>query len=162
MTTISRTSILGGTDMPVPSSNPIDFAKIALEMRPTVARWYNAEVEVIDPNLQDVEWDEVTNEYENTPEVVVWSGKARIQPLRTASTPDLGIMQGAIEAIRVQVPYDADLSLVRKGMQVKVISGGEDHVLESLQFVVRSAVNSSYGWNRTIECDADIKSVANG
>ena len=148
--------------MPVPSTNPIDFAKIALEMRSTVARWYNAEVQIIDPNLEDVEWDEVTNEYENSPEVIIWSGKARIQPLRTATTPDIGIAQGAIEAIRVQVPYDADLSLVRKGLQVKVIDGGEDKVLESLQFVVRSAINSSYGWNRTIECDADVKSVANG
>jgi len=52
--------------------------------------------------------------------------------------------------------------LIRKGLQVKVTDGGEDHVLESLQFVVSSAVNSSYGWNRTIECDVDVKSVADG
>jgi hypothetical protein len=76
--------------------------------------------------------------------------------------PDLGITQGAIESIRVQVPYDATIGLVRKGLQVQVVSGGEDATLQDLQFVVRSGINSSYGWNRTIECDADVKSVADG
>lgn len=143
--------------MAISKNSSIDFAKIALEMRSTVARWYNADVQIVDPNLGDVEWNEFTNEYENNPATVIWSGKARVQPLRTATVPDLTVMQGSVRAIRVQVPYDADLSLIRKGMQVKVVNGGEDHVLENLSFVVRSAVNSSYGWNRTIECDVDIK-----
>jgi len=148
--------------MAISSSTPIDFAKIATEMRTIVARWYNATVQIIDPNVGDQVWDPSTNAYTGDTATVVWSGSARIQPLRTARTPDMTVTQGAIEAIRVQVPYDSGLSLVRKGLQVKVTSGGEDAVLADLQFVVRSAINSSYGWNRTIECDVDVKSVANG
>jgi len=72
------------------------------------------------------------------------------------------VAQGAIQGVRVQVPYDPSLPLIRKGLQVKVTDGGQDAVLESIQFVVRSAINSSYGWNRTIECDVDVKSVSNG
>jgi len=34
-------------------------------------------------------------------------------------------------------------------------------VLEQLGFVIRSAVNSSYAWGRTIECEVDLKSVSN-
>lgn len=143
-------------------SGNIDFAAIAQEMRQTVARWYNATVEIIDPNLGDQTWDPVTNTYSGDSDVVVWSGAARIQPLGSDRMPDLTVTQGGIRGIRVQVPYDAELPLIRKGLQVKVTDGGEDVVLESLQFVVSSAINSSYGWNRTIECDVDVKSVANG
>jgi hypothetical protein len=143
--------------MAISKDAPIDFAKIAAEMRQTVARWYNATVEVFDPNLEGLEWDPETNEYSGDPEVIVWSGSARVQPIRNATVPELGVMQGAIESIRVQIPYDAEVGLIRKGMMVRVTDGGEDTVLQNLSFVVRSAVNSSYGWNRTIECDVDVK-----
>lgn len=148
--------------MPISKDSPIDFAAIATEMRDTATRWYNGAVEIVDPNLEDVVWDAETNTYTGDTDVVLWSGKARIQPLRTASTPDLGVTQGAVEAIRVQIPYDADLALIRKGLQVRVTDPGETAVLAQLQFVVRSAVNSSYGWNTTIECDVDVKSVSDG
>jgi len=148
----------------ISKSTPIDFAKIALEMRDIVARWYNATIQIVDPNVRDLNdyWNPATNTYSQGTETLVWSGKARIQPLGSASEPDLGITQGAIESIRVQVPYDNTLGLIRKGMQVVVTDGGENHVLESLQLVVLSAINSSYGWNTTIECDADVKAVADG
>jgi hypothetical protein len=145
--------------MAISRNSSIDFAKIAIDMRETVARWYNATIEIVDPNLGNQEWDPITNEYSGNSESVLWSGKARVQPLRQSrgSTPNLNVMQGGIESIRVQVPYDANLPLIRKGLQIKVLDGGEDEVLTSVQFIVRSAVNSSYGWNRTIECDVDIR-----
>jgi hypothetical protein len=148
--------------MAISKNTPIDFAKIATEMRSIVARWYNAQIKIIDPNIGDEVWDPATNTYTGTAAVEIYSGPARIQPIKNATMPDLGITQGAIESIRVQVPYDATIGLVRKGLQVQVVSGGEDATLQDLQFVVRSGINSSYGWNRTIECDADVKSVADG
>jgi hypothetical protein len=148
--------------MAISKNTPIDFAKIATEMRSIVARWYNAQIKIIDPNIGDEVWDPATNTYTGTAAVEIYSGRARIQPIKNATMPDLGITQGAIESIRVQVPYDATIGLVRKGLQVQVVSGGEDATLQDLQFVVRSGINSSYGWNRTIECDADVKSVADG
>jgi hypothetical protein len=148
--------------MAISKDTPIDFAKIAEEMRDIVARWYNGEIKIIDPNIGDAVWDVMTNTYTGNSAVEIYSGAARIQPIRNARTPDLGITQGAIESIRVQVPYDATIGLVRKGLQVQVVSGGEDASLQDLQFVVRSGINSSYGWNRTIECDVDVKSVADG
>lgn len=157
-----QTSTHGGTNMPISSSNPIDFAAIAVEMRGAVARWYNATIQIIDPNTRDQAWNLTTNTFTNNPATVLYTGSARIQPIGADKMPDLGITQGGTRGIRVQVPYDANLPLIRKGLQVKVTDGGEDHVLESLQFVVSSAINSSYGWNRTIECEVDVKSVANG
>jgi hypothetical protein len=146
--------------MPVSSSSPIDFASIAMEMRAAVARWYNAQIEIIDTNIREQEWDEFTNDYISNSETVIWSGSARVQPIKTERLPDMDIMQGAVRGVRIQVPYDANLSLIREGMQIRITDGGEDVVLENLILTVRSAINSSYGWNRTIECDADVKSTA--
>ena len=146
--------------MPVSSSSPIDFASIAMEMRAAVARWYNAQIEIIDTNIREQEWDEFTNDYISNSETVIWSGSARVQPIKTERLPDMDIMQCAVRGVRIQVPYDANLSLIREGMQVRITDGGEDVVLENLILTVRSAINSSYGWNRTIECDADVKSTA--
>jgi hypothetical protein len=128
-------------------------------MRAAVARWYNAQIEIINPNTREQEWDEVTNEYISDSAEIVWSGVGRVQPISTTRTPNLDIAEGAIRSVRIQVPYDANLSLIRKGMQVRVTGGGEDAVLETVILTVRSSVNSSYGWNRTIECDADVKNV---
>jgi len=143
----------------ISKSTPIDFAKIALEMRTIVARWYNATVEIVDPNIREQAWDLATNAYSTSSESIVYSGSARVQPLRASSEPDITFTQGSIRGVRIQVPYDASVGLMRKGFQVRVTSGGEDVLLESLKFVVVSAVNSSYGWNRTIECDVDVKSA---
>lgn len=146
--------------MPVSSSQPIDFAKIATEMRATVAKWYNGSIQIIDTNIREQTWNEFTNTYGTDTAAVVYSGSARIQPINSARMPDLDIMQGGVQSVRIQVPYSANLSLIRKGMQVRIVSGGEDAILDDLILTVRSAINSSYGWNRTIECDADVKSVA--
>jgi len=139
-----------------------DFQKIAQEMRKSVAYWYNAEVQIVDPEVRHSEWDPVTNEYDFIEENVLWSGPARIQPigLTGARMVDLNVMQGAIKNIRVQVPYDESLPLIRKGLQVRVVSGGEDDVWANMRMIVNSAVNSSYGWNRTIECELDTRSPA--
>ena len=145
--------------MAISKNTSIDFAKIATEMRDIVSRWYNAEIQIIDPNLRNQVWDMATNTYSTTSEVVLYSGSARVQPLREASTPDIGVTQAAVHGVRIQVPYDASVGLMRKGLQVRVTDGGEDSVLEDLKFVVKSAINSSYGWNRTIECEVDVKSV---
>lgn len=157
-----QTSTHGGTDVAISSNTPIDFAAIAVAMRGTVARWYNASVQIIDPNLEDQTWDPVTNTYSGNSATVIYSGSARVQPIGADRTPAMDFAQAGIRGIRVQVPYDASIPLIRKGLQVKVTNGGEDAVLETLQFVVSSAINSSYGWNRTIECDVDVKSVADG
>jgi len=73
--------------MPVSSGSPIDFAAIAIQMRSTVARWYNAQVEIIDPDLLDQTWDLETNEYTGSSETIIWSGSARIQQIKDARTP---------------------------------------------------------------------------
>lgn len=138
----------------------INFAAISEEMRSIISYWFNASIQIVDPNVGEVEWDVVTNTQTSGAPTVLWSGNARIQHLKPNSTPDAGFSQTDIRGIRIQLPLDVELGLIRKGLQVIVTDGGSDPVLEQLGFVIRSSINSSYAWGRTIECDVDLKSVS--
>jgi hypothetical protein len=147
--------------MGVFTSGAINFAAISDEMRFTMLPWMNGTVQIVDPNVENAEWDPFTNEYIGGNATVIWQGPARIQHLRNETMPDVGFSNVSIRGIRLQVPMDEDIGFVRKGLQVIVTDGGSDPELEQLQFVVTSAINSSYAWGRTIECEVDLKSVAN-
>lgn len=147
--------------MGVFANGGINFSAISAEMRKTQLNWFNATIQIIDPNVEDVEWDVYTNTQSAGTPTVIWSGPARVQHLKASATPDVAYSQTDIRGIRIQLPMDAEIGLIRKGLQVVVTNGGSDTVLEQLGFVVRSSINSSYAWGRTIECDVDLKSVAN-
>lgn len=139
----------------------VDFAAVSAQMASTMLSWMNATIQIIDPNVNEQEWDPFTNTYTGGNATVLWQGPARIQHLSSESLPEVGYNQVGIRGIRLQVPMDPELGFVRKGLQVVVTDGGSDVELEQLQFVVTSAINSSYAWVRTIECEVDVKSVAN-
>lgn len=143
------------------TSGAVDFASVSAQMASTMLSWMNATVQIIDPNTENSEWDPFTNEYIGGEATVLWQGPARIQHLQGEAMPVVGYSQIGIRGIRLQVPMDPELGFVRKGLQVIVTDGGSDVELEQLQFVVTSSINSSYAWVRTIECEVDVKSVAN-
>jgi Family of unknown function (DUF6093) len=146
--------------MGVFNSANLDFASIGETMAKTALLWMNAQIQIVDPNTEDAEWDTLTNEYIGGSATVLWSGPARIQHLNQ-SIGVAGFSETGIRTIRVQVPLDVDAGFLRKGLQVIVTDAGNDYELEQLQFVINSAINSSYAWLRTIECDVDVKSIAN-
>jgi hypothetical protein len=144
--------------MPVSSSAPIDFTKISAEMSVTAQRWMNGSIEIVDPNLESLVFDPWTNDSSGT-EVVLWSGAARIQQIAyETKDPDGGKSILANRRVRFQVPLDETRSFVRAGLVVRVTDGGLFPDLEKMQFSVSSAINSSYAWLLTIECEADVKS----
>lgn len=139
----------------------VDMAKIGAEMASTASGWFNASIEIVDPNIETAEWDPWTNEQTAGSSTVLWSGPARIQHLKNESLPTVGFSEISVRGIRVQIPLDESTGFIRKGLQVIVTDGGNDSQLEQLQFVITSAINSSYAWLRTIEAEVDVKSVAN-
>jgi hypothetical protein len=144
--------------MPVSSSSPIDFSAISTEMGVTARRWMNGTIEIVDPNLGDLVFDPWTNESTGT-ETVLWSGSARIQQIAYETRdPDAGKSMLASRRVRFQVPLDETRAFVRAGLVIRVIDGGLFPDLENMQFNVSSAINSSYAWLLTIECEADVKS----
>lgn len=144
--------------MPVSSSAPIDFAKISAEMGATAQRWMNGAIEIVDPNLDDLVFDPWTNESSGS-ESVLWTGSARIQPVAYETRdPDGGKSMLASRRVRFQVPLDETRTFVRSGLVVRVTDGGLFPDLTNMQFNISSAINSSYAWLLTIECEADVKS----
>lgn len=146
--------------MGVFASGGLDFATVSQQMGKTILSWMNATVQIVDPNTGDAIWDPFTNTETGGEPTVLWQGPARIQHLKSETLPDVGFSQTSIRGIRVQIPLDPELGFIRKGLQVIVMDGGSDPQLEQLQFVITSAINSSYAWIRTLECEVDVKSVA--
>jgi hypothetical protein len=147
--------------MAISKSTPIDFAKISQEMAWVTSRWMNGAINIVDPNTSGQTWNPSTNEYTGGSETILWSGSARIQPLGSGSNPeaDYAFSSAGVRRIRIQVNIDPARDFVRKGLRVRVTDGGEDVDLVKLDFVVINAINSSYAWLRTIECEADMKNV---
>jgi hypothetical protein len=144
--------------MAVYKSSPINFAKISDEMSWVAERWMNAEIEIIDPNLKDLDWDEWTNTSKGE-SIVLWSGKARVQQVAyETGTPENGRAVLANRRVSFQVPRDEVRPFIRSGLTIRVTDGGEFPGLENIDFMVISSINSSYAWLTSIECKADLKS----
>jgi Family of unknown function (DUF6093) len=139
----------------------VNFAAIGSEMAKSYMQWLNGSIQIVDPNTGEGVWDEWANTYTGGEPTVLWSGPARIQHLRSETLPDVGFSQVSIRGIRVQVPLDVEAGFIRKGLQIIITDGGNDYELEQLQFIITSAINSSYAWGRTIEAEVDVKSIAN-
>ena len=150
---------LGGINVGV-FNNGVDFSAMGAEMAKTALPWMNGSIQIVDPNVENATWDPWTNEYTGGSSTVLWSGPARIQHLKTEMLPEAGFSQVSIRGIRVQIPLGGEAPFIRKGLQIIVTDGGNDVELEQLQFVVTSAINSSYAWLRTIEAEVDVKSIA--
>lgn len=143
--------------MAISRDSKINFEAISEEMGAIAARWFNGAIQIVDPNLDDLTFDPWTNTSTGT-ETVLWSGEARIQPINLATDPDGGKSVLATRRVRFQVPLDDTRDFVHAGLVVRVTDGGQFPDLVNLQFNISSAVNSSYAWLLTIECEADVKS----
>ena len=143
--------------MAISKSSKIDFAAISAEMGSIAERWFNGTIQIVDPNLDDLTFDPWTNSSTGT-ETVLWTGDARIQPINITRDLESGMSILANRRVRFQVPLDPTRSFVRAGLVINVTDGGQFPDLENLRFNISSAINSSYAWLLTIECEADVKS----
>jgi hypothetical protein len=135
----------------------IDFVAIGEEMAKVSHAWMNGEVEIFDANVSSDGWDPYTNTETASEPTVIWTGRARIQPINSAATPVVGFSEMSVRRVRVQVPLDSEAGFIRKGLSLRVTSPGNDYALDGLVFTINEAINSSYGWLRTLMCEVDLK-----
>ena len=135
-----------------------DFGAISSVMGEATSLWMNATIEIYDPNLRDLEWNEWTNEMEGDA-ILVWEGIARVQPIRNADvqTPSVGFATSSLRRVRIQAPLDPDRDYIRPGFLVKVKNADLYPDLEELDLIVTTALNSTYAWLTTIDCDVNAK-----
>ena len=135
-----------------------NFPAISEVMADATSLWMNASIEIYDPNLRDLQWDEWTNEMSDNA-ILVWSGIARVQPIRNADvqTPSVGFATSSLRRVRIQAPLDPERDYIRPGFLVKVKDATLFPDLEELDLIVTTALNSTYAWLTTIDCDVNAK-----
>lgn len=139
----------------------INIAAVAELMRATEESWMNGLIQIIDPNIGEGNYSVLNNRTTGGEPVVLWEGKARIQPIR-AATPSAGTFENAsIRGVRFKIPLGADIGVgpIREGLQIYVIDGGEDESLTHYNYIISNGINSSLAWNRTIEATVDLGAV---
>jgi len=136
-----------------------NFEAISQVMGEATSLWMNAAIEIYDPNLRGMDWDEWTNEVTSGEAILVWSGIARVQPIRNADvqTPEVGFATSSIRRVRIQAPLDPERAYVRPGFMVKVTDAPLFPDLAELDLVVTTALNSTYAWLSTIDCEVNAK-----
>lgn len=143
--------------MGVYANSNVDFSAIAFEMGGTIANWFNASVQIVDPNSSESTWDVYTNTEVTAEPTILWEGRARIQPLSNYATPVVGYVELSDRQVRVNLPLDIDAGFIRKGLQIHVIDPGNDYMFSNQVMNITGAINSSYAWARTVMCIVDVK-----
>ncbi len=117
----------------------------------------NAEIEVFYTNIGEAEFDPETGDYTYPEtETILYTGKARIQPIRAAVDRD----QTQIQTVLVSIP---DLSVdVRPKHKMRVVSCAENIVLSHYKYVVHEVVDSSNLIERTFYVKSDTGVIVDG
>lgn len=90
---------------------------------------------------------------------VIWAGKARVQHLRAPRQFQDGVQVQVDRSFRFQLDPGDSVPHLYGGVKARVLDGGRDSSLETLAYVVDSAINSSHMAVRTIELKSNLKPV---
>lgn len=138
-----------------PDPTKVDVAGIAEAMRPTLYAWFTAHVRIYDPRRSQVSgYNPVTDQSatERARTLVLDSGAAGalIQPIRQPTRVEAGGQATGILGIRFQIKRVAPEvdQLLRGGLIVEVVDGGEDVELTHYGFALTETIDSSLAWGR--------------
>lgn len=146
------------------SFNPWDAEAVAEFMRPYVEPWFKEQawVHIVDPTLK-----EKITDWETGETIVVldpiWSGWARIKPLRTAlnSKQPYNATTTRVVQFWIDFPKDELEPDLRPGLEFAVEDGVNDPALTRHQFVITGAINGNDAWQRTVETVVNFESRPN-
>lgn len=88
---------------------------------------------------------------------IIWRGKARVQQLRAPREASSEYQTSDSRAFRFQLDPRDSVPQLYSGAKARVLTGGRDAGLESLAFVVDSAINSSHMAVRTVDLTASMR-----
>lgn len=142
----------------VPYADVDGYAEL---LRPLVTPWVKqAWVAIIDPTKRTTTENAITGVISNVTVTPVFTGWARVQPLRTALNVKRAVDTTTSRTVQFWVGYTKDDTLpdIKPGFEVVVMDGGNDPQLEEYQYVVTGSQNSSAAWQRTIETIVNLES----
>ena len=90
---------------------------------------------------------------------VLWRGKARVQHIRSPREFNTQYQAGSTRFFRFQLDPADSPPQIPFGAKARVLDGGRDADLESLVYIVNSAINSSHMAVRTVELSSNMEFV---
>lgn len=102
-------------------------------------------------------WDSATNTPILTPEVEVYNGKARIQPVRAASPKAVPTNSTTVQTVLFSIPIafkDLDLKTF---YQVTVLEAPRNPALTKFKYVMGESLDSSNPIEKTFYCTVDLE-----
>lgn len=145
--------------------DPWDQAAVSEFMRPLIEPWFEKQawIHILNPadrKRDDSRFDEgiITVTWEP-----VWSGWARVKPLRTALNSKRAVNDTTTRVVQfwVDFPKDETVGDIKPGFEIAVHDGLNDPQLTNYQYYVTGAINGSDAWQRTIETVVDLESRPN-
>lgn len=97
------------------------------------------------------EWTAETTTY--------YSGKARVQPIRSVLTAEAPGNTSTVQGVRFQIPISAFADDLRPGMLVTVTSSPLNTTLTEFEYVLHGVVDSSNPFERTLEAKVNQETV---
>ena len=104
-------------------------------------------------------YNPVTGEGDEPTISVIWSGKARVQHLRSPREFTDTVQNDATRYFRFQLDPADNPPPLFQGVKARVLDGNRDTILESLVYTVNSAVNSSNRAVKTVELATNMRPV---
>lgn len=139
------------------NAGEIDIRGISEIMQPITARWFNAVIQIVNPDISGGTYTRATNTKSRTPEII-WEGPARIQAMRWPNVATARQEAIAARTVVFHLPLSDDPApeLIHEGWRVRVVDGGMSPEFTGGLFVITSSINSSYAWDRRIETMQDM------
>ena len=126
------------------------------------------DITIYNENLASRTYNATTNAWTNS-DSAIWSGKARIQPISANSNRANRINPTNVREVQFQIAFNkntlagatASIPDLRPGNYIIVNNSPLDDTLKKFSYVIRSVVNSSNPWYRTIVAEVDMESDPN-
>lgn len=114
-----------------------------------------ATVQIYNPASGSQEYDAAENSWTGST-TVLYTGKARIQPVNAVSEVSDNYNPTFIKTVRVQIEaLRTGMADIRPNDRMKVTSCVSNKALEKFVYIVTDVLNSSNPWERTLLCKVD-------
>jgi hypothetical protein len=121
-----------------------------------------ATIEIFDPEINDGTYNAATNTFSSS-RTVLWTGKARIQAVRSSSARANQMNPTSIQELEVHIDMrgnplegsEGTMPDIRPQHQIFITSSPYDETLENYILTVRSALTTSNPWGKMLHCEVD-------
>lgn len=115
-----------------------------------------AEIEIVVPG-QDTGWDETTNTPITTPDTVLYTGKARVQPIRSANQKAVPTNSTSVQTVLFSIPVEFQSLALKLFYQVRVLEAPLNPTLTAYKYVLSEVLDSSNPLEKTFYCTVDLE-----